>query len=147
MKIINYEKKEMIQLKKIKKICLIKNKKYVLYVRKRFVWWWWWWWWWWIAFVVWLTDERHLVLFQAGTIVRDPHYHESPTCREQGLNLPRTWVLKFCNSNNHDTMAPRVDVHVWKNIMKIINTEERLKISLITQEKFRGTAHSVWNLK
>ena len=25
-------------------------------------------------FVVWLTDEKHLVLFPAGTIVRDPHH-------------------------------------------------------------------------
>ena len=30
--------------------------------------WSWWWWWWWIVFVVWLTDERHLALFPAGTI-------------------------------------------------------------------------------
>ena len=56
-------------------------------------WWWWWWWWWqWIVFVVWLTDERHLALFPAGTIVRDPPHRESPTRREQGLNLRRTWV-------------------------------------------------------
>ena len=33
----------------------------------------WWWWWWWIVFVVWLTDERRLALFPAGTIVGDPH--------------------------------------------------------------------------
>ena len=26
-----------------------------------------------------LTDERLLALFPAGTIVRDPHYHESLT--------------------------------------------------------------------
>ena len=42
-----------------------------------------------IFFVVWLTDERHLGLFPAGTIVRDPHRHESPTRREQDLNLRR----------------------------------------------------------
>ena len=42
------------------------------------------------CFVVWLTDERRLALFPAGTIVRDPHHHESPTRREQGLNLRRT---------------------------------------------------------
>ena len=34
-----------------------------------------------IIFVVWLTDERHLALFPAGTIVRDPHHRESPTPR------------------------------------------------------------------
>ena len=33
-----------------------------------------------------------LALFPAGTIVRDPHHRESPTCHEQGLNLRRTWV-------------------------------------------------------
>ena len=32
---------------------------------------------WWIVFVVWLTDKRHLVLSAAGTIVRDPHHHDS----------------------------------------------------------------------
>ena len=41
-------------------------------------------------FVVWLTDERRLAFFPAGTIVRDPHHRESPTRREQGLNLRRT---------------------------------------------------------
>ena len=42
------------------------------------------------VFVVWLTDERLLALFPAGTIVRDPHHRESPTRREQDLNLRRT---------------------------------------------------------
>ena len=41
------------------------------------------------GFVVWLTNEQRLVLFPAGTIIRDPHHRESPTCREQGLNLLR----------------------------------------------------------
>ena len=40
--------------------------------------------------VVWLTDERGLALFPAGTILRDPHHRESPTRREQNLNLCRT---------------------------------------------------------
>ena len=35
--------------------------------------------------VVWLTNERHLVLFPAGTIVRDPHHRKSPTRRKQDL--------------------------------------------------------------
>ena len=43
-----------------------------------------------LFFVVWLTDERRLALFPAGTIVRDPHHREFPTRREQGLNLHRT---------------------------------------------------------
>ena len=41
------------------------------------------------GFVVWLTNEQRLVLFPAGTIIRDPHHRESPTRREQGLNLLR----------------------------------------------------------
>ena len=49
-------------------------------------------WWRWIVFVVWLTDEKRLALFPAGTIVRDSHHCESPRLREQGLNLRRTWV-------------------------------------------------------
>ena len=71
-----------------------------------------WWWWWWIVLVVWLTDERHLALFPAGTIVRDPHHRESPTRREQDLNLRRTLVewmrlswMKLCSSENHYTTA------------------------------------------
>ena len=42
-----------------------------------------------IVFMVWLTDERHLVLFPAGTIVRDPNHRKSPTRHEQDLNLRR----------------------------------------------------------
>ena len=57
----------------------------------------WWWWWWWIVFVVWLTDERRLALFPAGTIVRDSHHLESPTRREQDLNLHRTRVQALLN--------------------------------------------------
>ena len=40
------------------------------------------WWWWWIVFMVWLTDERRLALFLAGTFVRDPHHLESLTRRK-----------------------------------------------------------------
>ena len=36
---------------------------------------------WWIVFVVWLTDERRLGLFPAGTIVRDPDHRDSLTRR------------------------------------------------------------------
>ena len=38
---------------------------------------------------LWLTNERRSASFQAGIIVRDP-YRESPTHREQSLNLRRT---------------------------------------------------------
>ena len=54
-------------------------------------------WWWWIVFVAWLADERCLTLFPAGTIARDPRYLESPTHREQDLNLRRTWVRALLN--------------------------------------------------
>ena len=46
-------------------------------------------------FVVWLTDQRRLALFPAGTIVRDAHHRESPTRREQGWNLRRTWFQAY----------------------------------------------------
>ena len=45
-----------------------------------------------MVFVVWLTNERHLASFPAGTIVRDPHHRESPTRREQTLKLRRVRV-------------------------------------------------------
>ena len=71
---------------------------------------WWWWWWWWIVFVVWLIDERRLALFPVGTVVRDLHHLESPTCSKQDLNLRRTSVqtcwMKLCSSDNHYTTAP-----------------------------------------
>ena len=41
------------------------------------------------SFVVWLTDEKRLALFPAGTIVRDPHYRESLIRGEQDLSLRR----------------------------------------------------------
>ena len=69
------------------------------------LWWWWWWWWWWIVFVVWSTDERRLALFPAGTIVRDPHHRESPTHREQGLNLSSglvEWSCAVVITTTHD---------------------------------------------
>ena len=59
--------------------------------------WWWWWWWWWIVFVVWLTNQRRLALFSAGTIVRDPQNPESLTRLEQYLNLHRTWLQALLN--------------------------------------------------
>ena len=34
------------------------------------------------CFVVWLTDERRLALFPAGTTARDPHHRKSLTCRK-----------------------------------------------------------------
>ena len=35
--------------------------------------------------------------FPVGIIVRDPHHRESPTRREQDLNLRRTWVQALMN--------------------------------------------------
>ena len=51
------------------------------------------WWWCWIVFVVWLTDERHLALFPAGTIAR------------------LSWI-KLCNSNNHYTTGFYIFVYI-----------------------------------
>ena len=49
--------------------------------------------------MVWLTDERRLALFPAGTIVRDCHHRESRTRREQDLNLRITWVQALLNED------------------------------------------------
>ena len=49
------------------------------------------------CFVVWLTDERRLALFPARTTIRDPRHHESPTRREQDLNLPRARIHAVLN--------------------------------------------------
>ena len=38
-----------------------------------------------------MADRRKVfTLFPVGTIVRDPQHRESPTRREEGLNLRRT---------------------------------------------------------
>ena len=42
------------------------------------------------CFLVWLTDEKRLALFPAGTIVRDPHHLTFPTRRKQDSNLRRS---------------------------------------------------------
>ena len=63
----------------------------------------------WIVFfvcVIWLTDERHLALFPAGPIVRDPHHRGSLTRRGQGLSLCRLSWMRLCSSDNHYTTAP-----------------------------------------
>ena len=55
----------------------------------------------WIVFVVWLTDERRLTLFSAGTNVR----HVASriwTCAEPEFRL--IWV-KLCYTDNHNTTA------------------------------------------
>ena len=36
--------------------------------------------------------DRWKALFPLGTIARDPNHRKSPTRREQGLNLRKTWV-------------------------------------------------------
>ena len=71
---------------------------------------------WWIVFVVWLTNERRLVLFPAGTIVRDPHHRESltPTSRVWACAEPEfrlSW-MKLCSSDNHYTTAPE-STEIW----------------------------------
>ena len=71
----------------------------------------WWWWWWWIVFVVWMTNERRLAIFPAGTIVRDLHHFESPTwtCPEPEFRL--CW-MKLCSSDKHYTTVPQIWVRV-----------------------------------
>ena len=75
---------------------------------------------WWIVFVVWLTDERRLALFPAGIIVRDPHHHESPTRREQDLNLSSGLVEWNCavvitTAPQRQTTTPR---HLFRDVLR-----------------------------
>ena len=44
-----------------------------------------------------MVDERHLTLFPARTIVKDPHRCVFPTRREQDLNLRRTGIRALLN--------------------------------------------------
>ena len=40
-----------------------------------------------------MTDERRLVLFSAGTFLRDPHHHESPIHRKQSVKITYGYVM------------------------------------------------------
>ena len=51
----------------------------------------------WFCSIVELTNKRHLALFPAWTIVRDPHHRKYPTCCEQDLNLRRILVQALLN--------------------------------------------------
>ena len=77
-------------------------------------WWWWWWWWWWIVVVVWLTDERRLALFPAGTNVRDLHHCESKT-RQAGFESAQNLSsgLVEWSSAVVITTTPRSLVCLW----------------------------------
>ena len=46
--------------------------------------------------MAWLTEERRLALFPAGTIAGDPHNCKSTTCHEQYLNLRKPFVEQNC---------------------------------------------------
>ena len=58
--------------------------------------------------MVWLTEERRLVLTAAGTIVRDPK-HESPIRRKQDLNL-RHGVVVITTAQLHSA-KPELRFH------------------------------------
>ena len=45
--------------------------------------------------------QKALALIPAGTIVRDPNHHESPTCCQWDWNLRRTWVPVLLNEVVH----------------------------------------------
>ena len=61
--------------------------------------------------MIWLIHEKRLAIFPAGTIVREPPYRESPTGREKGLNLCRTWVQAWLNDavQQYYTTAPQIN--------------------------------------
>ena len=62
--------------------------------------------------MVWLTDERRLALFPAGTTVRYPHRRESPTRREQDLNLRRTWVQALLNEVFNTSLSCKIKTDI-----------------------------------
>ena len=97
--------------------------------------WWWWWWWWWIVFVVWLTDERLLALFPAGTIVRDPHHCESLTYHKQDLNQHRSWVQALLNEFvqqwkplHHDTTLTVLLFWIYIYLLTLVFVLQRLSL-------------------
>ena len=67
----------------------------------------WWWWKWWIVFVVWLTDEKQLVLFPAETIVRSSPSRISDTSRISTCAEFRLCWMKLCSRDNHYTTMPQ----------------------------------------
>lgn len=48
-----------------------------------------------IIIVEWLTYEKHLALYPAGTIFRDSHYGRSLTPHKQDLKLRRSSIQGF----------------------------------------------------
>ena len=84
------------------------------------------WWWWWIAVVVWLTDKRCLALFPAGTIIRDPHHHESPNMLRAGLEPAQNlssglfeWSFAVVI-----TTTPQWEMRQWPVNSGFLNSEE-----------------------
>ena len=107
--------------------------------------------------MVWLTDQKRLALFPARTIVRDPHHRESPTCREQGLNLRRIWVrlgwMRLCSSDNHYIAAPPSTYHVvlasTKYHVVLVSVFKHLKIKSkepVCGIEVRRKINSFWQL-
>ena len=46
-----------------------------------------------------VDDERCLVLFPAGTIIKDSHHRKFLTHQKQDLNLLTTWIQGLLNEN------------------------------------------------
>ena len=75
-------------------------------------------WWWWIVFVVWLTHERRLVLFPAGTIseiltIVNLRHAASRiwSCAEHQFRF--SW-MKLCSSDNYYSTVPRDEAFVLR---------------------------------
>ena len=101
--------------------------------------------WWWIVSVVWLTDERRFALFPARTIVRDPHIRESPTRREQDLNLRRTFlsfriVPILTNSLHFDWSGKISDLIIRSICLHVLWTMDVSFWQLLFKEHRRATA-------
>ena len=102
--------------------------------------WWWWRWRWWIVFVAWLTDGRRFALFPAGTIVKDPHHRESPTCREQdeySLILNSWFLINVRNSWNLAViMFSKLPSYLYQRKRNILLSHERFSLLQILAEPY-----------
>ena len=81
--------------------------------------------------MVWLTDERRLALFLAGTIVRDPHHRESLT-RQAGFEPAQNLSSGFVYIDYRNASSQK---GIYLSELNITNSE---KESLLVMHAFSG---------
>ena len=102
-----------------------------------------------IVFVVWLTDERRLALFPAGTIVGNPHHDESPTRHEKDLYLCRSsgfvkWscAVEITTTPRRHKFAEIAEIHEiswnWKHLINRKMQAKKVFWCMILHSYFRN---------